>query len=41
MPRITFPHMGESYRTFKMLLNDLGNDVVLPPRPRDVYKRQT
>ncbi len=33
MPRITFPHMGESYRTFKMLLNDLGNDVVLPPRP--------
>ncbi|GBF34331.1 (R)-2-hydroxyglutaryl-CoA dehydratase [Desulfocucumis palustris] len=33
MPRVTFPHMGESYRSFKMLLNDLGNDVVLPPRP--------
>ncbi|KJS14748.1 MAG: CoA protein activase [Peptococcaceae bacterium BRH_c4b] len=33
MPRVTFPHMGESYRTFKMLMNDLGNEVVLPPRP--------
>ncbi|WP_027363731.1 acyl-CoA dehydratase activase-related protein [Desulfotruncus alcoholivorax] len=33
MRRVTFPHMGESYRTFKMLLNDLGNEVILPPRP--------
>jgi predicted nucleotide-binding protein (sugar kinase/HSP70/actin superfamily) len=33
MRKVTFPHMGESYRTFKMLLNDLGNEVVLPPRP--------
>lgn len=33
MPRVTFPHMGESYRTFKMLINDLGNEVIVPPRP--------
>ncbi|MHB1043949.1 MAG: CoA protein activase [Eubacteriales bacterium] len=33
MPKITFPHMGESYRTFKMLLEDLGNEVIVPPRP--------
>lgn len=33
MPRVTFPHMGESYRAFKMLLEDLGNQVILPPRP--------
>ncbi|MFZ5597264.1 MAG: CoA protein activase [Bacillota bacterium] len=33
MPKVTFPHMGESYRTFKMLMNDMGNEVVLPPRP--------
>lgn len=33
MRRVSFPHMGESYRAFKMLLTDLGNDVVLPPRP--------
>ena len=33
MPKVTFPHMGESYRTFKMLMNDLGNEVILPPRP--------
>jgi len=26
-------HMGESYRAFEMLLNDLGNEVILPPRP--------
>lgn len=25
--------MGESYRAFKMLLSDLGNEVILPPRP--------
>ncbi|TYO97825.1 acyl-CoA dehydratase activase-related protein [Desulfallas thermosapovorans] len=33
MRKVTFPHMGESYRAFKMLLNDLGNEVILPPRP--------
>lgn len=33
MPKVTFPRMGESYRTFKMLMNYLGNEVVLPPRP--------
>ena len=33
MGKVTFPHMGESYRTFKMLLNDLDNEVILPPRP--------
>ncbi|AGL01359.1 acyl-CoA dehydratase activase-related protein [Desulfoscipio gibsoniae] len=33
MRKISFPHMGESYRSFKMLLNDLGNEVILPPRP--------
>ncbi len=33
MRKVTFPHVGESYRTFKMLLNDLGNEVILPPRP--------
>lgn len=31
--KVTFPHIGESYRAFKMLLEDLGNEVVLPPRP--------
>lgn len=33
MRKVTFPHMGESWRAFKMLLQDLGNEVVLPPRP--------
>lgn len=33
MPKVTFPRMGESWRTFKMLLEDLGNEVVIPPRP--------
>lgn len=33
MRKVSFPHMGESYRAFKMLLTDLGNEVVLPPRP--------
>jgi predicted nucleotide-binding protein (sugar kinase/HSP70/actin superfamily) len=33
MRKVTFPHMGESWRAFKMLLEDLGNLVVLPPRP--------
>ncbi len=31
--KVTFPHMGESFRAFKMLLEDLGNEVILPPRP--------
>lgn len=33
MSKLTFPRMGESWRTFKMLLEDLGNEVVVPPRP--------
>ncbi|MBE3588303.1 MAG: CoA protein activase [Thermoanaerobacteraceae bacterium] len=33
MPRVTFPHVAESYRSFKMLMEDLGNQVILPPRP--------
>ncbi|MDD4237133.1 MAG: acyl-CoA dehydratase activase-related protein [Desulfotomaculaceae bacterium] len=33
MSKVTFPRMGESWRTFKMLLEDLGNEVVVPPRP--------
>lgn len=33
MLKITFPRMGQSYRAIKMLLNDLGNEVVVPPRP--------
>ncbi|MCL6634547.1 MAG: CoA protein activase [Peptococcaceae bacterium] len=33
MPKVTFPRMGESWRTFKMLLEDLGNEVIVPPRP--------
>ncbi len=33
MNKVTFPHMGESFRAFKMLLNDMGNEVILPPRP--------
>lgn len=33
MPKVTFPHVAESYRAFKMLLEDLGNEVILPPRP--------
>lgn len=33
MPKLTFPRMGESWRAFKMLLEDLGNEVVVPPRP--------
>lgn len=31
--KVTFPRMGESYRAFKTLLEDLGNEVILPPRP--------
>jgi len=33
MSKVTFPRMGESWRTFKMLMEDLGNEVVVPPRP--------
>jgi len=33
LAKITFPRMGESYRTFKMLMEDLGNEVIVPPRP--------
>ncbi len=33
MPKVSFPHMGEYSRSFEMLLQDLGNEVVLPPRP--------
>ncbi len=33
MPKVTFPRMGESWRAFKILLEDLGNEVVVPPRP--------
>ncbi|NTW05019.1 MAG: CoA protein activase [Peptococcaceae bacterium] len=33
MPKVTFPHMGESWRAFKMLLNDLGNEVIVPEKP--------
>lgn len=33
MPKVTFPHVAESYRGFKMLMEDLGNEVILPPRP--------
>ncbi len=33
MQKLTFPRMGESWRTFKMLLEDMGNEVVVPPRP--------
>jgi predicted nucleotide-binding protein (sugar kinase/HSP70/actin superfamily) len=33
LSKLTFPRMGESWRAFKMLLEDLGNDVVVPPRP--------
>lgn len=33
MPKVTFPRVAESWRTFKMLLEDLGNEVVPPPRP--------
>ena len=31
--KITFPHMGYSYIAFKMLLNELGYEVVVPPEP--------
>lgn len=33
MPKVTFPHMGHSHIAFKMLMEDMGNEVVIPPRP--------
>lgn len=33
MLKVTFPHMGASYLAFKMLMEDLGNEVIVPPRP--------
>lgn len=33
MRKVSFPFMGTSYIPFKKLLNSLGNEVVLPPRP--------
>ncbi|MDA8337099.1 MAG: CoA protein activase [Peptococcaceae bacterium] len=33
MFKVTFPRMGQSYLAFQMLMNDLGHEVVLPPRP--------
>ena len=33
MPKVTFPRMGESFRVFKMVMRDLGNEVIVPPRP--------
>ncbi|HEY3374095.1 MAG TPA: hypothetical protein VGK02_03415 [Candidatus Aquicultor sp.] len=30
---VTFPYMGQSHAVFKELLINLGNDVVVPPRP--------
>ncbi|RYD02216.1 hypothetical protein N752_26275 [Desulforamulus aquiferis] len=33
MLKVTFPRMGHSYIAFKMLLEDLGNEVIVPPRP--------
>jgi len=31
--KISFPHMGTSPIAFKMLVRDLGHEVVVPPRP--------
>ncbi len=33
MPVITFPHVAEAQRALKMLMNGLGNEVIMPPRP--------
>ncbi|HUW64217.1 MAG TPA: CoA protein activase [Spirochaetia bacterium] len=33
MFKVTFPRMGQSYLAFQMLMNDLGNEVILPARP--------
>lgn len=31
--KITYPHMGYSYVAFKMLIDDLGYEAVVPPEP--------
>jgi predicted nucleotide-binding protein (sugar kinase/HSP70/actin superfamily) len=31
--KLTFPHMGYSYVAFKMLINELGYEAVVPPEP--------
>lgn len=31
--KITFPHFGYSYVAFKMLINELGYEAVVPPEP--------
>lgn len=31
--KITFPYMGTSHITFKMLMNGLGHEAIVPPRP--------
>lgn len=33
MHKVTFPRMGHSYIAFKMLLEEVGNEVIVPPRP--------
>ena len=33
MRKVTFPHMGTSHIAFKALLEDMGNEVVVPKRP--------
>jgi predicted nucleotide-binding protein (sugar kinase/HSP70/actin superfamily) len=31
--KITFPYMGTSHITFRMLINELGHEAIVPPRP--------
>lgn len=31
--KITFPYMGTSYIAFKMLIEDLGHEPIVPPKP--------
>ncbi len=33
MLKVTFPRMGHSYIAFKMLMEEMGNEVIVPPRP--------
>lgn len=33
MRKVSFPHMGNYSIAFKSLMEDLGNEVILPPRP--------
>ena len=35
--KLTFPHMGYSYVAFKMLIEDLGYEVVVPPEPSGLW----